>query len=128
MPPRSKRGGVGIELVNLEHLTARVGAVPERSAGAVWSVDMFAAGAVRKHNASMPNVLIRDLPAEVHASLQRRAEAAGQSLQQYLTNELSRVAQSPTLADVLERIAQRSGGRVGFETAVDDLDDERAQR
>jgi antitoxin FitA len=59
----------------------------------------------------MPNVLIRDLPADIHASLQRRAEAAGQSLQQYLTNELSRVAQAPTLTDVLERIAERSGGR-----------------
>jgi plasmid stability protein len=76
----------------------------------------------------MPNVLIRDLPADIHASLQRRAEAAGQSLQQYLTNELSRIAQAPTLADVLERIAERSGGRVGIETAVDDLHDERAQR
>jgi antitoxin FitA len=73
----------------------------------------------------MPNVLIRDLPADIHASLQRRAEAAGQSLQQYLTNELSRVAQAPTLTDVLERIAERSGGRVGFETAVDDLQVER---
>ena len=76
----------------------------------------------------MANVLIRDLPADVHASLQRRAEAAGQSLQQYLTSELSRVAQSPTMAEVMERIEQRSGGRVGFETAVDDLDDERAPR
>jgi plasmid stability protein len=76
----------------------------------------------------MPNVLIRDLPAEVHASLQRRAEAAGQSLQQYLTTELSRVAQTPTLTDVIERIAERSGGRVGFDTAVDDLHDQREQR
>jgi len=76
----------------------------------------------------MPNVLIRDLPADVHASLQRRAEAAGQSLQQYLTDELSRVAQSPTLTEVMERVARRSGGRVGFETAVDDLHDERARR
>ena len=81
-----------------------------------------------KHNASMANVLIRNLPPDVHASLQRRAEAAGQSLQQYLTNELSRVAKSPTIAEVMERIEQRSGGRVGFETAVDDLNDERAQR
>ncbi len=76
----------------------------------------------------MPNVLIRDLPADVHASLQRRAEAKGQSLQQYLTNELSRVAQEPTLVEVMERIAERAGGRVGFETAVDDLNDERARR
>ena len=76
----------------------------------------------------MPNVLIRDLPPEVHANLQRRAEAAGQSLQQYLTSELSRVAQAPTIAEVLERIAERSGGRVGLQTAVDDLHDERARR
>jgi antitoxin FitA len=81
-----------------------------------------------KHNASVPNVLIRDLPPEVHANLQRRAEAAGQSLQQYLTSELSRVAQSPTIAEVLGRIAERSGGRVGLQTAVDDLHDERARR
>jgi antitoxin FitA len=76
----------------------------------------------------MPNVLIRDLPPEVHASLQRRAEAKGQSLQQYLTTELSRLAQSPTIAEVIERIAERSGGRVGLQTAVDDLHDERARR
>ena len=77
---------------------------------------------------STPRVLIRDLPPEVHASLQHRAEAAGQSLQQYLTSELSLVAQSPTIAEVIERIAERSGGRVGLQTAVDDLHDERARR
>jgi antitoxin FitA len=81
-----------------------------------------------KHNASMPNVLIRDLPKDVHETLLRRAEAAGQSLQQYLTSELSRVAQSPTIGDVVARIAERSGGQVGFQTAVDDLHDERGRR
>ena len=76
----------------------------------------------------MPNVLIRDLPADVHSNLQRRAAAAGQSLQQYLTNELSRVAQTPTIAEVVARIAARSGGTVGFDTAVDDVRDERDGR
>ena len=76
----------------------------------------------------MPNVLIRDLPDDIHASLQRRAEAAGQSLQQYLSSELARVAQSPTMNEVLARVAARSGGRVGFDTAVDDLHDERARQ
>jgi plasmid stability protein len=33
----------------------------------------------------MRNVLIRDVPDDVHAELQRRAEDAGQSLQQYLS-------------------------------------------
>ena len=75
----------------------------------------------RYHNESMPNVLIRDLPDDVHASLARRAQAAGQSLQQYLSDELTRVARTPTLNDVLSRIGERSGGQVGFQTAVDHL-------
>ena len=73
----------------------------------------------------MPNVLVRDLPDDVHASLQRRAESAGQSLQQYLATELTRLASMPTMDDVLARIARRNGGRVGLERAVADLDEER---
>ena len=73
----------------------------------------------------MPNVLVRDLPDEVHASLQRRAEAAGQSLQQYLAGELTRLATTPTLHDVLDRIGRRHGGKVGFDAAVHDLDEVR---
>ncbi len=76
----------------------------------------------------MPNVLVRDLPDEVHASLQRRAEAAGQSLQQYLATELTRLASMPTMDDVLARISRRQGGRVGLERAVADLDEERGAR
>ena len=75
---------------------------------------------------SIPAV-IRDVPDDVHAGLQRRAESAGQSLQQYLSIELARIARHPTLDDVLARIEQREGGRVGFSTAVDDLHDERAR-
>lgn len=73
----------------------------------------------------MPNVLVRDLPAEVHAQLQRRAESQGQSLQQYLATELKRLAEQPTLDEVLDRIGRRRGGRVGFDQAVADLSDER---
>jgi antitoxin FitA len=76
----------------------------------------------------MPNVLIRDLPDDIHATLQRRAAAAGQSLQQFLTAELARVATTPTLTEVLARISERSGGKVGFDTAVADLHDERSRR
>lgn len=75
----------------------------------------------------MPNVLVRDLPDEIHAGLQRRAEAAGQSLQQFLASELTRLATTPTMNDVLERIGRRRGGRVGFDTSVRDLDDERGR-
>ena len=76
----------------------------------------------------MPNVLVRDLPDDVHASLQRRAESAGQSLQQYLATELTRLASMPTMADLLARISLRNGGRVGLERAVADIDEERGDR
>lgn len=76
----------------------------------------------------MPNVLIRDLPADVHAGLQRRAEAEGQSLQQYLATELTRLAVTPTMNEVLERIGRRRGGSVGRDLAVSDLDDARNSR
>ncbi len=83
---------------------------------------------VCKQNASMPNVLVRDLPDDVHSALQRRAVAAGQSLQQYLAHELARLAATPSMEEVLDRISQRRGGRVGFATAVDDLRAERDAR
>ncbi|MFM7251618.1 MAG: FitA-like ribbon-helix-helix domain-containing protein [Ilumatobacteraceae bacterium] len=73
----------------------------------------------------MPNVLVRDVPDDVHASLQRRAEAEGKSLQQYLASELARLASTPTIHEVLDRIERRRGGTVGFDTAVRDLDEER---
>ena len=76
----------------------------------------------------MPNVLVRDLPDEVHAGLRRRAEEAGQSLQQYLATELTRLASTPTMDDVLARISRRHGGRVGLDRAVADLDTERGPR
>jgi plasmid stability protein len=69
----------------------------------------------------MPNVLIRDVPDDVHARLQGRAEKHGQSLQQYLVGELRRLAERPTMDEVLARIATRRGGSVGLEQAVHDL-------
>jgi len=76
----------------------------------------------------MPNVLVRDLPADVHVELQRRAEQRGQSLQQYLASELKRLAEKPTLQDVLARIERRRGGEVGLLQAVDDIAEERSRR
>ncbi len=74
----------------------------------------------------MTNVLVRDLSEETHRELLRRAEQRGQSLQQYLAAELSRLAVSPTLDAVLGRIETRRGGRVGFVQAAEDLADERS--
>lgn len=74
----------------------------------------------------MTNVLVRDLPEETHRELLRRAAERGQSLQQYLAAELTRLAASPTLDDVLRRIDSHSGGRVGLAQAVEDIADERS--
>jgi hypothetical protein len=76
----------------------------------------------------VPNVLVRNIPEDVHATLQRRATQQGQSLQQYLSNELKRLADKPSLGEVLDRIERREGGRVGFREAVEALAEERARR
>jgi plasmid stability protein len=69
----------------------------------------------------MPNLLVRDLPDDVHHELQRRAAARGQSLQQFLTAELTRLTSRPSLDDLFARVERRRGGRVGFDTAAEDL-------
>lgn len=76
----------------------------------------------------MPNLLVRDLPEDVHAALQRRAERRGQSLQQFLSAELRRLAERPSIDEVLDRIERRSGGRVGLRQAAEDLSEERTSR
>jgi antitoxin FitA len=76
----------------------------------------------------MPNVLVRDLPDEVHAALQRRAERRGQSLQQYLAAELTRLAERPSADELFDRVSRRRGGTVGLQQAAADLVDERARR
>jgi hypothetical protein len=76
----------------------------------------------------MPNVLVRDIPEDVHAALQARAERRGQSLQQYLAGELKRLADKPSIDEVLDRIERRRGGRVGLHQAAEDLAEERSRR
>jgi plasmid stability protein len=73
----------------------------------------------------MANVLVRDLPDEVHSALQQRAERRGQSLQQYLAGELTRLARRPAPDELFDRVAARQGGKVGLAQAVADLDGQR---
>ncbi len=76
----------------------------------------------------MPHVLVRNVPDDVHRKLTQRAEASGTSLQRYLSSELARLAETPTLDEIIARIEQNTGGRVGFAQAVSDLDDIRTER
>ena len=62
----------------------------------------------------MANVTIRDLPDDVHETLRRRADEAGQSLQRYLAGELSELARNPTVAEFLDRAERRGpSGQLG---------------
>lgn len=72
--------------------------------------------------------MVRGLPDVVHQALQQRAARSGQSLQQYLVLELTRLAERPSLDDLLDDIDKRRGGRVGLRQATKDLAAERAAR
>ena len=75
------------------------------------------------HNACMPNITIRDVPADVHAVLQQRAAAAGQSMQQYLLSLLRHQASEQdtreSTRDWLARAAERARGRQSNLRGVD---------
>ena len=76
----------------------------------------------------MPNIQIRDVPEEIHGSLVRRAELAGQSLQQYLAAQLAAIVATPTVDEMIARIERRPKGRVSRSSAIAALQDERARR
>ena len=68
---------------------------------------------------------VKGVPGEVHATLRRRAAAAGRSLQEYLLARLVEDASMPTMDELLDRAGGRAGGRAGFAAAVEAV---RAQR
>ncbi|MGD0065533.1 MAG: hypothetical protein ABSB76_19075 [Streptosporangiaceae bacterium] len=76
----------------------------------------------------MPSVQIKDVPERTHAVLRQRAAAAHQSLQEYLRTRLIEEADQPTLDEVLDRAAGRSGGSVPLREAVAAIRDDRAGR
>ncbi len=76
----------------------------------------------------MPHVLVRNIPEDVHRKLTQRARATGTSLQRYLSAELARLAETPTLDEMIDRIERRSLGTVGFEQALEDLEEARGER
>ena len=78
--------------------------------------------------ACMPSVQIREVPQDVHEALVRKAELAGQSLQQYLSMQLAVIASTPTVDEVIDRIERRAKGSVSRMSAIAALQDERARR
>lgn len=58
----------------------------------------------------MSSIQIRNVPHDVHRTLRARAAAGGQSLSEYLLAEIVRIAERPSVADVLARAGDRAGG------------------
>jgi plasmid stability protein len=55
----------------------------------------------------MPSITVRDVPEQVHRELSARAARRGQSLQEYLIAELTRLAGRPAPEDLLARVRAR---------------------
>lgn len=77
------------------------------------------------------NVQIRDLDDDVYTTLRSRAAADDLSLTQYLKRELSQLASTPTMAELMERADRRrerlGGGvsRQAFEEVLAEAQDDR---
>lgn len=52
----------------------------------------------------MSAIQIKDVPADVHEVLRKRARAAGKSLQEYLRSTLIAQARQPTLQEIFDEV------------------------
>ena len=62
------------------------------------------------HDGMSHSIQIRNVPDDVHRTLRTRAAAAGTSLSDYLLRDITRLAERPPVADVINRAGSRSGG------------------
>ncbi len=51
-----------------------------------------------------PNLLVRNVPTDIHQRLVRRAQGEGKSLQEYVMSLLKESAGKPTMAEVMAEI------------------------
>ena len=57
-------------------------------------------------------IQLRNVPEDVHRTLRKRAVDEGTTLSEYLVREVTRIAERPTLNEVLDRIRTRKPIRV----------------
>ena len=80
----------------------------------------------RRYDEPMGTVVqVRDVPDEVIAKLKQRAEARGQSLAAYLRDLMTEAATSPSIEEVMDRIASRPPIRYSLDDVRDFMDDGR---
>ncbi len=67
---------------------------------------------------NMPKMIqLRNVPDSLHRKLKARAALEGMSLSDYLLNEIRRVAERPTLAELKERLHRRQPVAPGISSA-----------
>jgi antitoxin FitA len=66
----------------------------------------------------MPSIQIKNVPPEVHETLQRRARRSHQSLQEYLLARLVSYAEAAPMEDALEQLEREATGSISFDEAV----------
>jgi antitoxin FitA len=72
---------------------------------------------------------IKNVPPDVHKTMQRRAEEAGQSLQAYMLAHVTEQASKPTLKEIFDRVGrERGSGRVSPDFAAKVIREERDAR
>jgi plasmid stability protein len=76
----------------------------------------------------MPSVQIKNVPPEVHETLRRRADEAGQSLQAYLLSTLEEQASRPTIKELFDRTGRRTGASLPLDFATRVIREERDAR
>jgi antitoxin FitA len=82
-----------------------------------------------RYNGGVPSMQIKNVPPNVHRTMQRRAEEAGQSLQAYMLAQLIEQASKPTLKELFDRIGKEGGnGRVSPSFAAKVIREERDAR
>jgi plasmid stability protein len=73
-------------------------------------------------------ITIRHVPEEVRNTLAARAAKSGRSLQEFMLNEVTRLASKPSTADLLAEVRehkQRTGRHVGRKMILADRDADR---
>lgn len=75
----------------------------------------------------MKTLQVRNVPDDLHRTLKVRAAQQGRSLSDYLLEELRRIAERPTMEEVLARIASREAVEL-TRSAADMVHAERERR
>jgi hypothetical protein len=76
----------------------------------------------------MTLIQIRDVPEEVRDALARKAASSGKSMQSYLLAELTRLAERPSMAEIVARAQERARATGSTATMQDAVAAVRADR